>query len=65
MALTEDGSIYTWGKKDYLGQGKTQTFTENQTVPQRLRDFDQQIQQIGTGGDTMFVIKKNGILLSW
>lgn len=71
IALTAEGSVYTWGKSDYLGQGGVTSHNEdekNQTIP-KLRVNENfglsDVRSIGCGTDTMFAIKNDGCLYSW
>lgn len=65
IALTQDGKVLTWGKRDYLGRG-TADVPKVDRVPGVVEAFSSAfVRAVGTGGDTMFAVTRDGRLYTW
>ncbi|MCM1439655.1 MAG: hypothetical protein NC131_10735, partial [Roseburia sp.] len=68
MALTEDGSVYTWGANTY-GQLGINTW-QNRTSPSRLLGYNgggymSSVAGIAAGGSHAMVIRSDGAVFAW
>lgn len=64
--LACDGSVFTWGRKTMVGQGKiVAESSENIVVPKIQPGLRQNVLCICTGSETTFAITLDGRLFSW